>query len=144
MALRISAEQRKIADSICDSVYQKLLDANATKETFLQTAKEAGIDSNSGEPYLVGKLLMKIVDDFLITEKCDFQTFCRVLEMLKEYKGIIEAEYEDFENGPSTCGCRNMNDFVRLHAVNEVMNKIMQENSRFKELFEVVKEEYAN
>jgi hypothetical protein len=31
--------------------------------------------------------------------------------------------------------------FVRQYAVNVAMNKIMKENSRFKELFEVVKEE---
>jgi len=38
-----SKEKRKIVDSVCDSAYQKLLDANATEETLLQIEEDAGI-----------------------------------------------------------------------------------------------------
>jgi len=130
-------ERRKKVDSIFDSAYQKLLDANATEETLLQIQEDADIDAYS-EGYFFGKLLMKVIDDFLITKKCDSQTFCRILEMLKGCDRV-EAEYEHFANGMTTIAS-SAETFATGYAINIAMKKIMQENSRFKELFEVVRE----
>ncbi|MDR2581987.1 MAG: hypothetical protein LBC75_00720 [Fibromonadaceae bacterium] len=134
-------KQRKIADSIFDSVYQKFFDESVKMKTILKIIKNAGIIKEGGD-YLMGKLLMKVTDDFLRTKKCDFRTFCRVLKMFKEDVIYAKIEYEHFADGLGSTTSDVM-ALVKEYAVNIAMNKIMQKDSSFKELFEVTKEDYV-
>jgi len=166
MILSISKERQQIADSILDSVYQKLFEANSTRETIRQMMIDAGLDNknwnpehfgvdwNSGRRYLVGKLIMKITEDFLETEKYDFQTFYNAINILLnlEDKNLVfriknkpflsdednnmencqEAEYAHCVYGYMIGNYYQMN-LVIEYAINIVMGKITKNKPRFLE-----------
>jgi len=146
--LKIEAEQKKIANSILDSVYSKLLSPDATTETILQMMLDAGLTPEGrfcntvGFEYLIGSLSIKITENFLNGKEINSQQYHKALEILKSLDEQCGTSFEMFDEyaEESHRSSGPLGYPIRACVINMAVRKLKQECSNFSELFKILDE----
>jgi hypothetical protein len=134
-------EQIKIADSILDSVYLKLLSAEATKEAIQQMMTEAGLDDRDGPRFLIGKLMFKITESFLNEKEINSQQCRKAIEILRDLKcGADYKHFDEYSKDFNTCSAADIGCAVRACTVDMAIRKLEQECPNLSELRDILKE----